>query len=688
MKSKERKSNIFKDLTRWFGGHAVVLLSLLLLLRIFEIFSGHISQLLPEESDWNYYASAFYFDLIYWLFIVPILFVIFLACCWLSIRLARVVAVALFSLVVLGHGLLGQYFSTVLNPLGAELFHYSIQEIRQTAGAAITLPMTIGLMVGIVLIVLAFTFVPRYLKLPAKLIYGLLAISFLSFFFVGIAPAKPKAAFGSEFLDHSAINKSAHFYREAFYHLSGWDQDENLPLFADSFLGYNGQSGQKWLNKFAYPDAVQFPFLHEKNRIDVFSSFLKKKDTPPDIVMIVIEGLGRAFSNDDAYMGSFTPFLDSLSDHSLYWENCLSTSGRTFAVLPSLLASLPFGEHGFAEMGEEMPPHQSLINLLQHNGYRSRFMYAGDSEFDQMKLFMERQGCDEIIDKTNFGAGYELLPGNASGFSWGYGDFELYRRFFNALDDTGHDSPSVNVLLTVATHSPFLVNNQEQYQEKFNQILPSLELEGQMESLCRTYQQQLETVLYMDDALRSFFETYRKRDSFENTIFIITGDHRMPDIPMTTKIDRYHVPFIVYSPLVARPTKFSSVVSHFDLTPSLTAFLENEFEFDMPGLDCWMGAGLDSTLVFSNKNTFPLMQTKTAISDLVSGEYFLNGDKIYRLGPHMTLIDEDDLEITDRLSLEMQRFKNRNTQLVQGKRLYPDSLISGYSPPLVQLGKP
>ena len=205
MKSKERKSNIFKDLTRWFGGYAVVLLSLLLLLRIFEIFSGNISQLLPEESDWNYYASAFYFDLIYWLFIVPILFVIFLACCWLSIRLARVVAVALFSLVVLGHGLLGQYFSTVLNPLGADLFHYSLQEIRQTAGAAITGPMTIGLMIGIALIVLAFTFVPRYLKLPAKVIYGLLAISFLSFFFVGIAPANPKAAFGSEFLDHSII---------------------------------------------------------------------------------------------------------------------------------------------------------------------------------------------------------------------------------------------------------------------------------------------------------------------------------------------------------------------------------------------------------------------------------------------------------------------------------------------------
>ena len=159
----------------------------------------------------------------------------------------------------------------------------------------------------------------------------------------------------------------------------------------------------------------------------------------------------------------------------------------------------------------------------------------------------------------------------------------------------------------------------------------------------------------------------------------------MPDIPMATKIDRYHVPLIVYSPLIERPTKFSSVVSHFDVTPSLTAFFESEFDFDLPELACWMGVGLDSTLAFSNKSTFPLMQTKTAISDLVSGEYFLNEEKIYRMGPHMTLIEEDDAELADRLRMDLQSFKNKNTRFVQERRLYPDSLLPGYTPPTVQL---
>ncbi|MGQ7869363.1 LTA synthase family protein [Sunxiuqinia sp. sy24] len=678
MRSEGRKNNHIGDAVSLFGGYLVVFLSLMFLLRIFEFLSSPVSQLLANGESWSYCFSVLYSDLVYVLFISPIFFGLFMLCCWVFPRLAKSLAVMLLSLLVLTHGLLIQYFTTALNPLGADLFHYSFQEIRQTAGAAITAPVFFGLAFGLAMIVLLFVFAPKYVKLPGKMVAGFLAFSVVSFFFVGIAPATPKNDFGSEYLNKSTENKSAFFYSEAYYYFSGREQNQNLPLFADYYLGYDGKSNGKGATEFIYPDADNFPFLHHDNSVNVFSSFLKKTDVPPDIVVIVVEGLGRAFSNKNAYMGSFTPFLDSLSTHSLYWENCLSTSGRTFSVLPSLLASLPFGEHGFAEMGEAMPPHQSLIKLLRHNGYHSRFMYAGDSQFDQMKLFMQKQGCDEIIDKSNFGSAYELLPGNASGFSWGYGDFELYRRFFHALDQRSNTGPSVNVLLTVATHSPFLVNNQAHYEEQFRQLLPSLELEERMEMVCRNYQQQLETVLYMDDALRSFFDAYRQRESFENTLFIITGDHRMPDIPMSTKIDRYHVPLIVYSPLIERPTKFSSVVSHLDVTPSLTAFLEKEFELSMSELTCWMGAGLDSTLTFSNPNTYPLMQTKTSISDIVSGEYFLNSGKLYRLGPDMALVEEDDPELGDRLSLDLLRFKNKNAQFVQEQKLYPDSIISRY----------
>lgn len=662
-----------------FGGYVVVLLVILFLLRLFEFFSSNVSQLLAADVSWKYYMTAFYFDLMYLLFLLPVLFVFFFMAYWQSERLAKIVTVTLFSLIVVGHAMLIHYFTTALNPLGADLFQYSMTEISQTVGAALTGSVIVTLLLAVVLVVLLFIFVPQKLKLPIKLTYGVLGAGLIVFLFVGIAPASPKPDFGSEYINESSANKSAYFYQEAFYYISGWEQTDKLPLFADFFLGYDGVSSNKVRNEFVYADEQNFPFLHVNSNEDALSAFMKKGEDPPDIVMIVVEGLGRAFSNEDAYLGSYTPFLDSLSHHSLYWENCLSTSGRTFSVLPSLLASLPFGEHGFAELGDAMPAHQSLIKLLKYNGYHSRFMYAGDSNFDNMRLFMERQACDEIIDKSDFGNGYDLLPGNASGFSWGYGDFELYRRFFQALDQQKDTTPSVNVLLTVATHSPFLVNNQAKYREQFEALLPELELNGQMESLCRNYQQQLETVLYMDDAMRSFFNDYRKRESFENTIFIITGDHRMPDIPMSTRIDRYHVPLIVYSPMIERPTKFSSVVAHFDVTPSLTEYLKNDFDFAMPELNCWLGAGLDTTVTFASRSTYPLMQTKTTISNMVSENYFLDSERLYLIGPNMTLIEDNNPEMFDRLNLNLMKFKNKNNQFIQEQRLYPDSLLTMFS---------
>src|SRR5205085_4463090 len=113
-----------------------------------------------------------------------------------------------------------------------------------------------------------------------------------------------------------------------------------------------------------------YPFLHTiDTSSDVLSPLFNKQQAPPNLVFIVVEGLGRAFSNKDAYLGSFTPFLDSLSDKSLYWSNFLSAGGRTFAMLPSVFGSLPYGKNGFTELGDHMPKHVSLFSVLKQNGY-------------------------------------------------------------------------------------------------------------------------------------------------------------------------------------------------------------------------------------------------------------------------------------------------------------------------------
>ena len=66
----------------------------------------------------------------------------------------------------------------------------------------------------------------------------------------------------------------------------------------------------------------------------------------------------------------------------------------------------------------------------------------------------------------------------------------------------------------------------------------------------------------------------------------------MPEIPISSQIDRFHVPLVIYSPLLKKGKKFSSVVSHFDITPSLLSFLQHNYDIKQPSVSAWIGHGL------------------------------------------------------------------------------------------------
>jgi hypothetical protein len=88
----------------------------------------------------------------------------------------------------------------------------------------------------------------------------------------------------------------------------------------------------------------EFPLIKPfKETEDVLAPFFNIQSEKPNIVIIMAEGLGSDFIGKNAYRG-FTPYLDSLTSKSLYWENFVSNTGRTFGVASSLLGSLPYGE--------------------------------------------------------------------------------------------------------------------------------------------------------------------------------------------------------------------------------------------------------------------------------------------------------------------------------------------------------
>lgn len=607
-----------------------------------------------------------------------VLFIVYFLISFFSRKAASVMFIVVGALIVIVQLSLSEYFLTTLVPLGGDLWSYSVTDIKQTVGASGGIPFSL-IFIVILLTVLMFTAF-RYLK-PKIRIPASIASVVVGFFLIALllntASYTDKFQPGQEFSNNLSANKSWFFFNSTWDHLFPQEK-KNSDLYAAVTKPLIDSGKTNAFPGIVYPDETNYPFLHTIDTTrDVLSPFFDSSKVRPNIVLILVEGLGRAFTNKGALLGNFTPFLDSLSGQSLYWENFLSEGGRTFAVLPSVLGSLPFNKNGFNELADQMPPHISLINIMKSNGYKTSFYYGGDAHFDFMDTYLRKNHIDAVNDIKTFPGNYQKMPASAAGFSWGYGDKELFRRFLETSQSV--TTPFFSVILTVSTHSPFLINDQATYLQKFEQRLADLRLDETQKTEARNYKDQYASILFMNDAIAGLINNYKKRPDFNNTVFMITGDHRMPEIPMSSKIDRYHVPFIIYSPRLKRAQTFSSVSTHFDIMPSIVNWMKHSFGFTIPSMTTWMGQGLDTGHVFRNLHAYPLMQTKNNISDFIKDDYLLNDNTLFQIHSDMSLNEVNDQNKKTELIAAFDRFKIKNDKFILTKTLLPDSLLNKFS---------
>lgn len=665
-------------MVRRFTSLSLSTLIILLAIRMIEWLWNGFSHQFPENA-FLFLLNIVVNDFVFFCKLSIVLMLLFVLISLYSIKAATITYCIMAVLVILGYLALIQYFNSTLVPLGADLYGYSWSEIKLTVGASgkLNIGTVLLMLIFIAGVVAGLIWLSKKIR-PGRVSAFVVCLLIVTVSFVAYASAFSPHSFAADYENNLAQNKLDYFLSASAGHF--FPEEQETDIYADSYIGDYGENADNGLlANFNYIDERTYPFLHADSTEDVLSPFLSRSPTPPNIVILLVEGLGRAFTNEGAYLGNFTPFVDSLSQHSLYWENCLSGGGRTFAVLPSLLGSLPFGKNGFNELGNDMPQQLSLMSLLKKNGYHTSFYYCGDAGFDNMDIFLRHQAVDSIRDKNSFPPGYTQLPAS-NGFTWGYGDKELFRFFYTDQQQQPVSGPVLQVLLTVATHSPFLINEQDKYDQRLEQRMNELELTDAQRSERRQYRAQFASILYADDALQQFFDKAKQLPGYNNTIFLITGDHRMPEIPMATKIDRYHVPLILFSPLLQRTAKFQSVNTHFDVGPSLMAFLKNAYALKGPSMQSWMGAGLDTSRSFRNIHSNPLMQTKTDLVDFVRGPYHLNGNDVYRLGANMSEERVTDAAIIESMKGAFSKFLQKNQQFIQGAPLIPDTLFNAWKP--------
>lgn len=639
---------------------------MLILVRIFECL--YLKRILTLPSDFlQLEFRGLANDALILLNLASILFLPFLLVFYFSRKIANIGIITLFLFFAIVEIALIRYLGSTSLILGNDLFGYSLKEVIDiaSAGGGFSIQSVFILLCFIFFVLIIFRFVSRIKP-------GIIAASlFLLTSFVSLAfnpfTEPDTRKFNSELSFNLTCNKAFHLFLAAFHNVFP-EEVKEASLFSYFYTGT------------ALPDksfeyiSDEYPFLHKDKTPDVLGKYFNIGKEKPNLVFIIVESLGRAYSGEGAYLHSFTPFLDSLENKSLYWENVLSTAGRTFEVLPSIFGSLPYGKKGIAEMGAEMPEGLSLINLLKQKGYTSRFFYGGDADFDNMRIFLQKQHIDYIIDEKDFGPSYTKMPVIAGNFTWGYGDREIFRNGFEKLANSG-SSPRLDIYLTLAMHDPYQILDQSYYQKKAEEKFSEFNLSETQKNEYRKYLSNYATMLYFNDAIRYFFNEYKKRPEFQNTIFFITGDHRMSSPPISSQIDRFHVPLIIYSPMIKTPVRFSSVVSHLDFTPSVVSFLRKNYDLKFPSVVPWLGQGLDSCQTFRNMNSIPFIRTKNEIIDYLDRDYFIVNNQLFRVSQNLEIDEVRDDKILTEIQRKFEKFKSDNLKACFNNRLIPDSLV-------------
>ena len=264
--------------------------------------------------------------------------------------------------------------------------------------------------------------------------------------------------------------------------------------------------------------------------------------TGKNIVIIFMESMSVSLLNK-----GYTPFLDSLCKSSTYYAHTYSSGNHTNHGLFSTLYSWPSILKRNTMKGSVIPHVEGLPTILKNNGYHNMFFMTHESQYDNMNAFLRTNGFDEIYSQENY-------PDNMIANSFGVQD-DFLLNFSIPIMNKAYlsNKPFLSVLLTISNHPPYII-------PKWFKSHNSDEEKAIVE--------------YVDYSLKYFFNKVKQQPWYDNTIFVLLGDHgKIVGKAECALPDCFnHIPLIFYGEDIPS-IMVDSFAMQIDVSPTLLGML-------------------------------------------------------------------------------------------------------------------
>ncbi len=182
-------------------------------------------------------------------------------------------------------------------------------------------------------------------------------------------------------------------------------------------------------------------------------------------------------------------------------------------------------------------------------------------------------------------------------------------------------------------------------------------------------------IMFADDALRELIDRYKRRDDFENTIFIFVGDHGGGSLAVTDRMASYRIPLVIYSELLKKSGNFKGVSSHIDILPSLQILLSNNFGVDSKHVLPFIGEGLDTSHVFQAKRYLPLNIWENDKLNFILDDLVLEQDRVYTLDESFNTTLCHDEEKINRIKEAHTNYLKINKYVLANQKIWDEGII-------------
>ena len=227
-----------------------------------------------------------------------------------------------------------------------------------------------------------------------------------------------------------------------------------------------------------------------------------------NVILVSLESLQSFVINNDMNGEVVTPFLNSLTNDKdtyyfsdFYHQTGLGKTSDSEFVVENSLFGLGRGAVFFTHGNNT---YNTLSEKLGESGYTTSVMHANSASFWNRDVIYKSFDVQKFYDIES----YEVNDGNS--VNWGLKDIPFFEQSVDLM--TEMQQPFYTRMITLTNHFPFTLDEEDKMINEYD-------------SNSGTLNRYFQTVRYLDESIKLFFEELKVSGLYDNSIIVMYGDH-------------------------------------------------------------------------------------------------------------------------------------------------------------------